>query len=357
MKIIYFKGKEDKDKWNNFVLGNRGSFLQSFEWGEVQEGLGRKVFRMWLVDEEIDADMPIFSAQIIKHNLPFGKSYLYVPHGPIYRLGIIEKIEEIYKKENVDPKEIFFDKKADYFDDFLEAAKKLCQEEKSIFLKMEPVLKSELHKKCLLKTGLKLSNKEVQPSHTIILDLEKSEEELTAEMKPKTRYNIRVAQKHGVEVLRCNPETKEYFDKFLELMSETAERDRFHLHKKENYEKIFETRDGDFRNDIYVALLNGEVLAAAMINFFNDKAVYLHGASSSSHRNVMAPYLLHWEIARDAKNKGIKKYDLWGISEKWPGVTRFKKGFGGKEIKYLGAFDLAVDKFWYQIYSVARKVL
>lgn len=354
MKTIFFKENEDKNRWNNFVLGNRGSFLQSFEWGEIQEGLGRKVLRMWFVDEKIDENMPIFSAQIIKHGLPFGKSYLYIPHGPIYRLGIIEKIEEMYKKENVSPKEVFFDKKADYFDEFLAELKKICKEEDAIFLKMEPVLKSELHKKCLLKTELILSDKEIQPSHTIILDLEKNEEELMTEMKPKTRYNIRVAQKHGVEILKSDK--SEYFDKFLELMYETAGRDKFHLHGKENYKKIFESRSDDFRNDLYVALLNGEVLAGAIINFFNDKAIYLHGASSSKNRNVMAPYLLHWEILKDAKNRGFKKYDLWGISEKWPGVTRFKQGFGGKEIRYLGAFDLVVDRLWYLIYSISRRL-
>ena len=355
MKILLLK-KENKEKWNKFILENRGSFLQSFEWGEIQERLGRKVFRMWLVDENIDEGAPIFSAQIIKHDLPFGKNYLYIPHGPIYRFGIIEKIEEIYKKENINPEEIFLNKKANYFDDFLVAVKKLCQEEKSIFFKMEPVLKSEFHKKMILKTELKLSDKEIQPSQTIILDLEKSEEELMAEMKPKTRYNIRLAQKHGVEIRRCDSDDGECFDKFLELMSETAERDGFHLHEKENYKKILELRSDNFKNDIYVALLDGEVLATAMINFFNDKAVYLHGASSSEHRNVMAPYLLHWEIIKDAKSNGIKKYDLWGISEKWPGVTRFKQGFGGKEIKYIGAFDLVVDRMWYLIYSLMRRI-
>lgn len=355
MKVIFLSEK-DKIKWNNFVLGNRGSFLQSFEWGKIQESLGRKVFRMWLVDEKIDDNAPIFAAQIIKHDLPLGKNYLYIPHGPIYKLGIISKIEETYKKENTNPKQVYIEKKAGYFDDFLKAVNDLCKEEESIFLKMEPALKSELHRNYLLKTELKLSDKEIQPSQTIISDLEKSEEELMAEMKPKTRYNIRVAQKHGVEILRCDPEDKKYFDKFLELMSETAKRDKFHLHSKENYQKIVDSRSDDFKNDLYVALLDGKILAAAIVNFFNDKAVYLHGASSSKYRNVMAPYLLHWEIMKDAKNKGFKKYDLWGISEKWPGVTRFKKGFGGKEIKYLGAFDLAVDRLWYLIYSVVRSI-
>lgn len=346
MKIIFLSEK-DKDKWNDFILNNRGSFLQAFEWGEIQEKMGREVWRMWMVDEKIDENQPIFAAQIIKHDLPFiKKSYLYSPHGPIYRRGIIEKISNIYGN--------FVPKKKEYFNDFLKAVKDLCKKEDAIFFKIEPLLKSELHKNYLAETTLKKSGKEIQPPETIILDLQKSEEELLAEMKPKTRYNINLAQKYKVEIVKSQDGTQ--FDKFWNLMKETAKRDKFFLHSKEYYQRLAEVKSENFRNEIYLATLEDKVLAAAMINFFNGKATYLHGASSSENRNMMAPYLLHWKIIKDAKSSGYKEYDLWGISEKWPGVTRFKRGFGGAEKKYLGAYDLAVDRFWYFVYSLARKV-
>lgn len=351
MKIIFI---EDKEKWNKFILENRGSFLQSWEWGQIQEDTGKKIWRMWFVDEKIDENQPIFCAQIIKHDLPFKKNYLYIPQGPIYRRGIIEKIEKTYQQEGKNPKEIYFNKKANYFEEFLGELKNICREEGSIFLKMEPVLKSDLHRNCLLDTELKLSDKEIQPSQTIILDLEKSEDELLAEMKSKTRYNIRLAQKHGVKIKEM--ESDDDFEKFWSLMSETAQRDEFSMHSKDYYRKIIETKSNDFKNILYLAEYKNNVLAVAIINFFNNKAIYLHGASSSSDRNVMAPYLLHFEIMKYAKNSNLKQYDLWGISEKWPGVTRFKQGFGGKEIKYLGAFDLVVDKKWYWIYSLVRRL-
>src|SRR3989344_2081963 len=345
MRVLFLS---DKDRWNNFVLANRGSFLQSFEWGQIQESQGRRVWRLWLIDEKIDENQPIFCAQIVKHNISFGKSYLYSPHGPIFRRGIIGKIAEL-----VD----FLSKKREYFSEFLDAAKKICQEENAIFLKIEPLLKSETHKTYLLETALKKSNKEIQPSQTIILDLEKSEEELISGMKSKTRYNIGLANRHGVKIIQCGELNKErYFEKFWKLLGETSKRDKFHLHSKESYAEILNIKSDYFKNELYLAVLDDDVLAGAIINFFNDKAVYLHVASSSINRNVMAPYLLHFEIMRDAKNRGFKKYDFWGISEKWPGVTRFKQGFGGKEINYLGAFDLIIDKRWYFLYSLARKI-
>lgn len=346
MRVLFLS---DKDKWNDFVLANQGSFLQSFEWGQIQESQGRKVWRLWLIDEKIDENQPIFCAQIVGHNLPFSKNYLYAPHGPIFRRGIIDKISEIGN---------FLDKKREYFSKFLNTAEDLCQKENAVFLRMEPLLKSEMHLNYLLEAALKKSDKEIQPSRTIILDLEKSEEELLSEMKSKTRYNIGLAERHGVKIIRCGGLDKEkHFEKFWELLEETSKRDKFYLHSKKNYDKILNMKSECFRNELYLAVLGGEVLAGAMINFFNNKAVYLHGASLSKRRDIMAPYLLHWEIIKDAKNNSFKQYDFWGISEKWPGVTRFKQGFGGKEIKYLGAFDLIVDKKWYFLYSLARKIL
>lgn len=347
MKIIFLSEK-DKDKWNDFILNNRGSFLQAFEWGEIQEKMGRKVWRMWLVDEKIDEDQPIFAAQIIKHTLPFiKKSYLYSPHGPVYCRGIIEKINNIYGN--------FVSQKKKYFNEFLDAVRDLCKKENAIFFKMEPLLKSELHKNYLAGTALKKSDKEIQPSETIILDLQKSEEELLKEMKPKTRYNISLAQKHGVKIVKVQDGGQ--FDEFWHLMVETAKRDKFFVHIRGYYEKLLATTGDDFKNELYLAVWKDRVLAAAIVNFFNGRATYLHGASSSENRNMMAPYLLHWEIIKHAKSAGLREYDLWGISEKWPGVTRFKQGFGGAEKKYLGAYDLVVDRFWYFVYSLARKVL
>ena len=95
-----------------------------------------------------------------------------------------------------------------------------------------------------------------------------------------------------------------------------------------------------------------------MVNFYLDTATYLHGASSLIHKDVMAPHFLHWRIMQDAKKLGMRSYDLWGIDEdRWPGVTRFKMGFGGRVDEYPRSMDIIFRPMWYKTYKTLRKVL
>ena len=93
------------------------------------------------------------------------------------------------------------------------------------------------------------------------------------------------------------------------------------------------------------------------MNYYGETATYLHGASGSFHRDVMAPYILHWRIMQDAKQHGFKKYDLWGIDEeRWPGVTRFKTGFGGTVVEYPKSIDIVFRPMWYKAYRIIKKM-
>jgi lipid II:glycine glycyltransferase (peptidoglycan interpeptide bridge formation enzyme) len=112
---------------------------------------------------------------------------------------------------------------------------------------------------------------------------------------------------------------------------------------------------------LYFARFEGRIIAANAVLQFGPYAVYLHGASSNSDRNLMAPYLLQWQQIKDAKNAECRIYDFWGITvgnenPRWEGITRFKKGFGGREIRYAGVYDLPVNATTYNIYSRIRKV-
>ena len=100
-----------------------------------------------------------------------------------------------------------------------------------------------------------------------------------------------------------------------------------------------------------------KIIAGNIVSFFGNTATYVHGASSNEYRNVMAPYLLQWEVIKIVQEKGYKYYDFYGIDEKkWPGVTRFKLGFSGNIVEYPGTFDLAFDNLWYNMYKVLRKI-
>ena len=101
-----------------------------------------------------------------------------------------------------------------------------------------------------------------------------------------------------------------------------------------------------------------------MVSFYGNGAVYLHGGLSYEHRAYMAPYLLHWEAIKDAKKNGFSFYDLWGVAPQnapadhtWSGITRFKEGFGGEFLEYVGAYDYVYRPAWYKAFNMARNIM
>lgn len=284
------------------------NLLQSKAWELFQKNIGKKRFR-------------VENCLVIRNDLPKSKCYFYCPKGP----------DELN-------------------DNFIVELNALAKKEGAIFARIEP---SKINtKKRLKKVG------SVQPDSTLILSLEKSEDELASEMKQKTRYNLNLAIKKGVEIEKTTDPEK--IDIFYNVLKETTNRDDFKGHPKEYYKKMLETLGQEGIVRLYLAKLEDKYIAANIVSFWGDTVAYLHGASSNEYRNVMAPYLLQWEAIKDAKSEGYIFYDFWGIApndnprHKWAGVTRFKKGFGGEQVNYLGTFDLVFSKKWYLIYRLAR---
>jgi len=284
------------------------SFLQSKEWLNFQSSLGRKV---WQIDGII----------VIKHNLPFEKSYLYAPR---CNRGFLSET-------------------------FLEKIKEIAKQENSIFLKIEPA--EEAGAIDLGKYGFVKAHN-IQPIKTLILDISKPEQELLNQMHYKTRYNIKLAEKRvKAQISKLKSQN---FNDFWKLIQETIKRGKFRSHPKEYYQKMLEIPG----LELFVTEFQNKIIAANIVVFYEKIAIYLHGASDYEQRNLMAPHLLQWEQIKEAKKRGCIEYDFWGIDEqKWPGVTRFKKGFGGREISYPGAYDLVFQPLWYKIYKIARKIL
>ena len=274
--------------------------------------------------------------------------------------------------------------------EFLEKAAGIARKEQSIFLRWDPPYEKNFRGLSAIRYQLKAA-KSVQPRHTIWMDLTKTDDELLSGMHEKTRYNIRLAERKGVVVKTVSG--RENIEIFWKLLQQTTERDAFGAHTKIHYEKLIgifgkashviasETKqsrtdvkiaasshdDGTPRNDtrepftnLYIAEYQGQQLAAAIVMFCNDTVAYLHGASSNEHRNVMAPYLLHWRIMQDAKALGLKTYDLWGIDDNnphWAGITRFKRGFCGREVSYPNSIDILYKSVWYAAYKIARRLV
>lgn len=336
---------------NNFLRENRASFLQSLEWGEFLRATGQEVKNL-IVEEN---SIIVAVAQVIKRPLVLGKFYWHCSRGPIFNFQFLS-LQDISRRETISNQFSI----AEIFKLFIKYLHNLGRD--AVFLRIDPDWSVTEKEKIevLKKLGFKKSLHEIQPKDTLILDIVKSEEELLKEMHQKTRYNIRLAEKRGVQVRQSA--APEDLERFYKLLKTTARRDKFFLHKKEYYQKQLEILGKTGAEQLFLAEYNGKTIAGILVLFFGDTAIYLHGASDNEFRNLMAPHLLQWSAILEAKKRGRKTYDFWGIASTnapenhpWAGVTRFKRGFGGKEVNYIGAYDFVFNKFWHWLYNLRRR--
>lgn len=307
------------------------SFLQTEEWLKFQKSVGNDAWRFVYPEQSRGDDVHI-SANIIKLGLPFGMNYLYIPHGPEIHL---DEITGGIKNE---------------LTQFISYIKNIAREQKSIFIKIEPMQDSTIE--LLYGAGFKKSAKKIQPNRSVVIDLEKPEYDLLGAMHHKTRYNIKVAEKNNLTFTTGNN-----IEAFWRLLKQTSKNDNFSTHPKEYYEKLC-SAPGLMAEMVFVKHEDVPI-AGAILLAFGDTVYYLHGAMdrNPNYKPMMAPYLLHWSVMKWAKGYGLKYYDLWGIdAQKWPGVTRFKLGWGGRQVEYPGAFDLSIRKFRFLMYKILRKI-
>ena len=237
---------------------------------------------------------------------------------------------------------------------------KIGKQKNAIFIQLEPNinrLPSTIH----LSPDLKPSHHPLFTKYTFIIDLTKPEEELLSAMHPKTRYNIRVAQKHQVVVKEDN--SREAFDSYLKLTGETTSRQGFYAHNQSYHRTMWDIMHKAGIAHLFTASYDGEILSAWIVFVWGDTIYYPYGASSRNHRECQAPTLLLWEIAKWAKKKGLKKFDLWGAmgpnpdtGDPWYGFHRFKQGFGPEFVEFSGSFDLVLLPFLYSLYRFADNV-
>ncbi len=212
----------------------------------------------------------------------------------------------------------------------------------------------------LMGRGWHFSPDQIQFRNTIWLDLTLSEETLSARMKPKTRYNIRLAEKKGVCVRLGGLDD---FPLLYRMYAETSLRDGFTIREEGYYRTVWETllRHKPAPDRPYavplIAEVEGEAVAGLFLVIFAGRAYYLYGMSRAIHREKMPNHLLQWEAIRHARSAGCTRYDLWGAPEVFQesdplwGVFRFKQGFGGQVIRTLGAWDYAPHPLWYRLYT------
>ena len=315
--------------------------LQSWSWGEFREKLGQRVIRLG----KFTGGKLIEGVQISIHQIPRTKWTIgYCPRGIMLDKEWIDAVKSEVKKYN-------------------------C-----IFVKFEPNIQVnkgltlELQGQALSDLGLK-SGKSLFTPFSFQLDLTKSEDELMATMRPKTRYNIRLAEKKGIVVNEDNSD--EAFEAFQKLTEETTSRQRFYAHGRKYRQLMWKTMKSAGIAHLLVARLPQQlttnnqqpVLSAWILFFFNGIGYYPYGASSSENRELMASNLVAWRALLMAKKFGCKMFDFWGslgpepdIKDPWYGFHRFKEGYGGKLVEFAGTWDLVLNQPIYTIYNLADKI-
>jgi len=316
--------------------------LQSKEWADFRKKSGVKVVRGT-------------NFQLTIHKipcLPAGKAYTpwtigYLPKGPIPDKKMIKELEKIGKEEKC----IFI------------------QLEPNVILRCHPELVSGSPSKKMLKL---VQHDKLLPSfhplftkYTFVIDLTKSEEELLKKMHPKTRYNIKVAQKHGVKVVEDNSD--EAFETYLKLMQETTKRQNFYAHTQQYHRLQWKTLPHKIINQLSSHLLlakyQGKTLVAWILFVYKDTLYYPYGASGSENRETMASNLMMWEAIKFGKKLGLKKFDMWGSlgpspdkNDPWYGFHRFKQGYGGELVEFVGSYDLVINPILYNFYKAVDKL-
>lgn len=323
----------EKEIFNDFLVKNNGCFLQSFEWGEFKKSCGLWDVKRFILqdDNEIKAGFSVFIRKI-----PFiNRTFLYIPRGPVVK----KQDEKLYS-------EIF------------ETIKKQGEISNAIFLKIEPEIEN-------VPANFIENKKHIQPRCTVILDLTKDENSVLSGFESKTRYNVRIAQKKGIEIVKT--EEKSGIKNFFNILEETSKRQKFLIHQNNYYETLWDIFHPQKMVHLFMAYYQKKPIAGLFLITFGEKCWYLYGASSTEHREARPNYALQWEVIKWAKSKGLKEYDLWGIpyvkdenstpSKDHPlfGVWRFKKGFGGKIVRYPGTFDIPYSSMYYNLFETGIK--
>lgn len=315
---------ENKEEYNKLATHP----LQSWEWGEFRKAQGYKVVRLGTVDN--DRLKNVF--ELTLHKIPHTSLTVgYLPKSSLPTKEIIDKLKEIGRKE------------------------------KTIFIKLEPNVESrEADKQTITKLGL-VPGKSLFTKYTSVINLAKNEDELLKTFKTKTRYNIHLAEKHGVVVKEDN--SPEAFEKYLDLIFETTTRQGFYAHNKKFHRQQWQIMQPAGISHLLTASWHGQILAAFLLFVFNNVLYYPYGASTREHKELMAPSLLLWEAIKFGKKTGCKSFDLWGDIEPNPpanhpyfGFHRFKEGFSPKLVEFVGTYDLIINLALYYFYQIADKL-
>ena len=318
-----------QEEWDQFVHEHpNGHLLQSWGWGELKARSGWSPLRLALRDEQQHI---VAAAQVLRRTVPHVPLRLghlaYIPKGPV-----LDWSQPHIRKA------------------FFAQLHALLSRQGALALRIEPncvrdtVSDESPDDSCeYMLTEHFSPTQPIQPVRTILLDLAPSEGELLAQMKEKWRYNVRLAIRKGVTIRVA--QSLDDVIAWYALLQTTGERDHFGIHTRKYYCDAWRIFAPSQQIRLLLAEHGDRLLAGIFVGLFANQGIYLYGASSNESRNLMPNYLLQWEAIRWAKQQGATHYDFWGIpetdngDEAMAGVYRFKSGWGGRAVTFVGCYE------------------
>jgi len=330
----------ERDRWNRLAASTEvADVLQSYEWGELKRAFGWVPHRVLLEQE----GKPVAQASLLERRLPIGKSLFYCARGPLLDYGDGGLVREVMTLLG------------DY-----------CRRRGGFLLKIDPAVERTTADQtvgALQACGFRELGDETgfggtQPRCVMKLALGPGTDALLAACKPKTRYNIRLAGRRGVEVRDdCQAEG---LRPFYDLLQVTAERDGFVVRSYGYFEKLLALLAPAGLARLFLAYCEGEPIAGALVTRFGTTCCYLYGASANVQRERMPSYLVQWRMIEWAQSQGCGEYDFRGVSpnpeadDHLRGLNRFKAGFNARFVEYIGEFDLPLSRPHYCLWTVGR---
>lgn len=338
-----------KDEWENFLSAQaEKTFLHSWNWGEFNSQMGKKIWRFGAY-----ANGKLMGVVFI-YKIPARRgTFLFIPHGPVM----------VFELAARDKKEIL--------ELILLRLSQIAKEEGACFIRVAPVLQDTAENGSIfLDLGFRPAPMHMHPEVTWELDITLPEESLLANMRKTTRYLIRQAQKNP-DIQIAISDKIEDLKLFWPVYQKTAKRHHFVVFSENYLESEFNSLIKDREILIFLGKYKGEVVSSAIFVFWQGACFYHHSGSLSKHSKIPVSYLLQWQAIREAKNKGCKTYNFWGIAPEietdsqaqksehpWAGLSLFKMGFGGYKKNYVKTQDFVLSKkYWinYIIESIRKK--
>lgn len=324
-----------REDWDRFLDKHKeANFLYSWQWGELHEALGGTVVRKGVYGNSHLVGV-IFG---IVRNAKRGR-YIEFPGGPIIDWRNKKLVSYV-----------------------TETIVSIAKAHKAVFVRIRPQEEeSEQMHAMLHSVGFKKAPMHLHSEHTNILDITDAEEVLLERMRQQTRYEIKRSTKQDLQV--SSSSSKESMKEFIDVQIETAKRQGFIPSAPEFLLKLGEVFGDDVQ--VYSAKKDGQILNLAIVIFYGEEADYYEAASTPAGRKYAGSYAIIWQAIKDARRRGMKRFNFWGIAynndpnHRYARVTTFKRGFGGDDVTYIPAHDLIINHAKYSanwlIETVRRK--